>query len=301
MVDAARLREELKRARELIASRPDIRARFDKDGNGVIDGDEWEEVRQLVIRRLEREEAEQAEAVRMGAAAQAPPDHTPDVGAVAARIVNADLPARSAATAPPTSAVSSDQLVLKSEGLGHALMGEMFRRKFALLHPSGQLLATVEQRENQVLQAFSQRGFQIPDLHFSVADGVCGQFLTFRRQASLAHDRMDVLDDSGNVVAWASWQFSLLSKKFRVQSSFEDIWLTVANALWRPFTYQVLDVVDDPVGEMAVGWSGLGGLLTGGNLVHIQVDAGRASAPMKWALVAAAVLSDVIHERHGDP
>ncbi len=54
-IDPIRLREELARMRELIANDPKVLAQFDKDGNGVIDGDEWQEVRNLVIRRLEHE------------------------------------------------------------------------------------------------------------------------------------------------------------------------------------------------------------------------------------------------------
>jgi len=49
-VDPERLREELRRMRVLIEKDPATRTRFDTDGNGVIDGDEWEQVWQLVIR-----------------------------------------------------------------------------------------------------------------------------------------------------------------------------------------------------------------------------------------------------------
>lgn len=57
-VDPERLREELIRMRELIATDPEVLAHFDADGNGVIDGEEWQAVRELVIKRLEREAAE---------------------------------------------------------------------------------------------------------------------------------------------------------------------------------------------------------------------------------------------------
>lgn len=53
-IDRERLRQELKRMKELIANDPAVLARFDTDGNGVIDGEEWEAVRQVVIQRLKR-------------------------------------------------------------------------------------------------------------------------------------------------------------------------------------------------------------------------------------------------------
>jgi hypothetical protein len=60
-VDRKRLSEELCRMRVLIEKDPEVKARFDTDGNGVIDGHEWEQVRQLVIQRLERADSEEAE------------------------------------------------------------------------------------------------------------------------------------------------------------------------------------------------------------------------------------------------
>ncbi len=61
-IDPQRLRDELKKMKQLIASDPRVLAHFDTDGNGVIDGEEWENVRQVVTRRLQREAAEAAAA-----------------------------------------------------------------------------------------------------------------------------------------------------------------------------------------------------------------------------------------------
>ena len=64
MIDPDELRASLREMRELIESDPAVKSRFDTDGNGVIDGFEWDQVRQLVTARLEREAAEAAESMR---------------------------------------------------------------------------------------------------------------------------------------------------------------------------------------------------------------------------------------------
>ena len=101
MVDATRLREELRRMRALIQEDPTVKAQFDKDGNGVIDGEEWEEVRQLVTKRLEREQEETEERTRleeeMREAGESTGTDTPAdlaaAGAVAQGIIDEDLQA----------------------------------------------------------------------------------------------------------------------------------------------------------------------------------------------------------------
>lgn len=54
-MDRLRLNEELREMRRLIRSDPEMLARFDRDGNGSLDGEEWERVRQQVVRELARQ------------------------------------------------------------------------------------------------------------------------------------------------------------------------------------------------------------------------------------------------------
>ena len=127
MVDAARLRDELRRMRTLIQNDPEVKARFDKDGNGTIDGDEWEEVRQLVTKRLEREEAESAERARLeqemrAAGETAPPPTGLEAGAAAAGVVaqgiyEGELRGPGAAGAAAAASIGElDDLILQQEG-----------------------------------------------------------------------------------------------------------------------------------------------------------------------------------------
>ena len=115
-VDRERLREELGRMRKLIQKDPEVLARFDTDGNGVIDGHEWEQVRQLVIQRLEREEAETAEASRLAAEAGETCDSTIADLAVATNAgqIKTGAPCRSDRNA------KYNQLIRIEEALGRA-------------------------------------------------------------------------------------------------------------------------------------------------------------------------------------
>lgn len=296
-VDQERLREELRRMRVLIEKDPATRARFDADGNGVIDGDEWEQVRQLVIRRLEREEAEQALASRLAAEAGerfAAPATTP--GAVAQAIYEGDLPASRGGAAAPASIAEADEMVLEQQGgLGRLIEG-MVRRRYAVFAADGSPLGTVEQVENELLQNLTNRSlFEVPDLHFRVVDAGTGTSMTFRRARGLALDRIDVVDAAGLFHAGVEWKFSLLGRKFVVRAGAAGE-VTVKSTLFRPFTLEILDLVGDPIGRIERGWSGLGAFLTGGNRMRIRVDPGELSPDQRWGLLAAALLADLSAE-----
>lgn len=79
--------------RELIAQDPALFARFDTNGDGTIDGEEWDAVRQLMIRRLEREAAE-AEDARLALA------ELDDAQAAELARMEAEMEAEDAAVAP---------------------------------------------------------------------------------------------------------------------------------------------------------------------------------------------------------
>jgi hypothetical protein len=297
-VDRERLREELRRMRALIEKDPEILARFDTDGNGVIDGHEWEQVRQLVIQRLEREEAEAIEASRLAAeagevfvATAAAP------GAVAHAIYDADLPSSRSATSLPGGIDEADEMVLEQQGgLGQLFEG-MARRRYSVLAADGSLLGSIDQVENEVMQGLANRSlFEIPDLHFRVCDGGSGATTTFRRSQGLARDCIDVIDPTGMHRASVEWKLSLLGRKFAVQPAGEGGVVTVKGSILRPFTLEIRDCVDDPIGTIERGWSGLGAFLTGGNRMRIRVRPGEGTPEQRWGLLAAALLADLSAE-----
>ena len=297
-VDRERLREELRRMRVLIEKDPATLARFDTDGNGVIDGHEWEQVRQLVIQRLEREEAEDAEAMRLAAEAGerfAATAATP--GAVAHAIYEGDLPANLGSAALPVSIADADEMVLEQQGgLGQVFEG-MVRRRYAVLAADGSPLGTVEQIESEMVQNLTNRSlFEIPDLHFRVTDAGTGATMTFRRTQGLARDRIDVVDAAGLYHANVEWKLSLLGKKFVIQPAGEGGEITLKSTILRPFTLEIRDLVDDPIGTVERGWSGLGAFLTGGNRMRIRVNPGEVTSEQRWGLLAAALLADLSAE-----
>jgi len=297
-VDRERLRDELRQMRVLIQKDPEVLARFDIDGNGMIDGHEWEAVRQLVIQRLEREEAEVKEAERLAAEAGETFDSlTAAPGAVAEAIYQADLPSAYGAAALPGAIADADELVLEQQGgLGQIFEG-LARRRYSVFSADGSQLGTIEQVENEMLQSLKNRSlFETPDLHFRVSDAGTGTITTFRRSQGLARDRIDVVDSTGAFRASVEWQISLFGKKFSIQSASGGGTITLKGSFLRPFTFEILDCVDDPIGKVERGWSGLGAFLTGGNRMRIRVQPGEVSPDQRWGLLAAALLADLSAE-----
>jgi hypothetical protein len=284
--------------RELIQKDPAVLAQFDTDGNGVIDGHEWEQVRQLVTQRLEREEAESNEANRLAAEAgetfnsmQAAP------GAVAQAIYEADLPSAYGADALPGAIGDADELVLDQQGGLSQIFEGMVRRRYSVFSVDGSQLGTVEQVENEMMQGLTNRSlFEVPDLHFRVSDAGTGTVMTFRRSQGLARDGIDVIDPNGLTRASVDWKLSLLGKKFVIQSASGGGTITVKSSFIRPFTLDVKDCVDDSIGKIERGWSGLGAFLTGGNRMRIRIQPGEVTPDQRWGLLAAALLADLSEE-----
>jgi hypothetical protein len=304
MVDAQRLRDELSRMRALIRDDPEVKARFDKDGNGAIDGDEWEEVRQLVVQRLEREEAENAERVRLAESARAAGEAaavesvertTP--GGVAQGIYQGELRRGPSPSGPASSIGELDEVILQQEGGAKQLFGNTFRREYAILSPDGSSIGTIQQRENEMLQDMTNRSWlEVPDLHFDVFDALSGARFVLERREAVARQRMGVMDEKGLMFAYTDWKFHLVWKKYEVCSALDGSKLVVKNQLLHPFTLDILDVMEEPVGAIERGFSGLGGLLTGGNKMRIHVRTGEANPGLRWGLLAAALLTDLAQE-----
>lgn len=295
MVDPQLLREELRRVKKLINERPDVRAKFDKDGNGVIDGEEWEEVRQLVIKRLERKaaEAEAAAAAEAEQAAQAAPAPAP----VAEDVVG-DI-ARQEARASVTGAVGDlDELVFRQEGsVVGQMMESMVRRQYAVYAPSGQVVARIQQQENEAIQNLGNKSlFDLPELNFGVQDLVTGESLTFTRRTLGLNFRVDVSDPRGMIIGYAQGKTALLRSKYQVASSLLPHPWTITQPLFRPLSLDLIDAFDEPKGVIHRQWSGLGSFLTGSNQMRLELRPGGATRELRWALVAAMLMADLAWE-----
>lgn len=290
MVDPQLLRDELRRIKKLINERPDILAKFDKDGNGVIDGEEWEEVRQLVIKRLERKAAEASAAAAEEATPEAPPVAEEVVGDIAKQEARAAL----------TGAVGDlDELVFRQEGsVVGQMMEEMVRRQYAVYAPSGQVIARIQQQQNEALQNLTNKSLlELPELDFQAQDLVTGESLTLTRRTAGLNSRIDVSDQQGMIIGYAQGKTSLLRSKYQVASSLLPHPWQITQPLLRPLSLDLTDAFDEPKGVIHRQWSGLGSFLTGSNQMHLELEPGSATRELKWALVAAMLLADLAGEK----
>jgi hypothetical protein len=298
MVEPERLRDELRKMRELIDTDPRVKAYFDRDGNGVIDGDEWEQVRQLVIQRLAREADERALAQQAQQSADVPDEELPVVvGGVAEEIYAQDLPVVAGTVAPPTALALADahDLILEERGLSQVFAG-LARRNYAVLAPDGRELGEIRQRENEALARLAGMGRE-PDLHFDMRDATSGETFTFRRSVEMMGDNVVIFDGGDRQLGYIEPRPGLVRSGYRVVMTFQNAHATVAWRLTRPFSLSVLDFMDDPVGEIQRGWSGLGAFLGGANRMRIRLEPDALAREVRFGLLAAAVLVDMAQER----
>ena len=169
----------------------------------------------------------------------------------------------------------------------------------SILGPDGTPLGTVQQRENEMLQKMTHRNvFTIPDLHFDIFDSLSGKRWEFQREEGLARERIGIFDERGLMVAWTAWRFNLVWRKYEACScTGTGRRLIVQNQMLKPWTLAVLSG-DQPVGRMERGFSGLGGLLSGGNQMRLAIEPDAVDAPLMWALIAAALLNDLANEEN---
>ena len=327
-IDPDRLRRELKRIRELIATDPRVLARFDTDGNGVIDGQEWEAVRQLVVDRLERESAEAAEAARirdeverareeaergdepsgrdwsnLELAFDPRQDRRVQQRAIAEEVYEREVASRWSHTRGAESVRMSEhgtladchELILEQVGGVKQFFGNMFRREYIIRDGAGDEVGRVAQRENEMLQNLTDyRIFEDPDVNFVVHDQITHEEFNLRRSSGFSDNSIAVHNPKGLVIADTSWTLSFLRRKYEIRVTRDKLSYYVQRRLWRPFTYDVLDPFEEPIGTMHRGWSGLG-FVTGGNLFHIELDA-DVSPDAMWGFLAAALLADLDSE-----
>ena len=77
--------------------------------------------------------------------------------------------------------------------------------------------------------------------------------------------------------ASTDWKFHLIWKKYEVCSPRDGSKLFVQNQLPHRFTLSILDVMEENIGQIERGFSGLGGFLSGGNKMRIR--GGEMSEP----------------------
>jgi len=318
-VDPERLRKELLRMRELIASDPEVLAQFDTDGNGVIDGDEWEEVRKLVIRRLERDdfERELAEKLLQEEEIQEEPevrgrdfsnlelafDPRKSDASPADQIFERELAQRRHAPARHDVRLSEHgtladchELILEQTGGLKQMFERLFRREYLIKRPDGAEVGRIYQRENEFAQDLTNLNlFRHQNITFYIDDYVSNERFEMCRSASIGDNSIAVKNPRKRTIADTSWTLSFLRRKYEVRSVRDGVSYYVRRLILRPFTFEVLDPFEEPIGTMSRGWSGMG-FITGGNLFHVDIQK-DVSPDVMWGFLAAALLADLDSER----
>lgn len=323
-VDPDRYHRELLRMQELITSDPEVHAQFDTDGNGIIDGDEWDAVRQLVYRRLEREDYEEqlAEMLRMELD-EDPPEPTPQAQGTRdfanlelafdphqERVSHADQiferelaqrrtghhAAREVRLSEHGTLADCNELILEQTGGLKQLMGKMFRREYAIKSPENKDVGRIFQVQNEMFQDMSNlRLFSHANMNFTVEDFVSNERFEMRRSTTMGDSSVSVVNPRGRTLSDTSWTLSFLRRTYEVRSHRDGVSYYVRRRMWRPWTFDILDPFEEPIGTMERGWSGLG-FLTFGNLFHIEVRKDLSPDTM-WGLLAAALLADIDSEQ----
>lgn len=314
-IDPERLRAELTRMKELITTDPRVLARFDTDGNGVIDGEEWAEVRRVVIQRLERE-AQEAEIARMLADEDDPTESSTEDGrdfsglelafdprterqgpSIAEDLFYKDLSREYAVGAQISGNSMADhqELILEQVGGVKQLFGNMFKRQYRVLDAHKRELGRISQRQNEMLQNLTDYSiFTDPDLSFVVEDDLCDQRREFIRSTGMGENSMQIKNAQGRYVGFTEWKFSFLRRKYEVRVGSETTSYYVRRRVLKPWTYDVLDAFDEPIGIMERGWTGIG-FLAGANLFHIDIEV-DISNDLMWGFLATALLADLDSE-----
>jgi len=318
-VDPERLRNELARIRQLIAEDPRVLAKFDTDGNGIIDGEEWAEVRRVVIQRIEREDQE-AEMARMFADEEDTSEARPEpvaerdfsglelafdprqereVASIADDLFRRDLSREYAdgAQTNGTSMADHQELILEQVGGLKQLFGNMFKRQYRVLDAHKRELGRISQRQNEMLQNMMDYSiFTDPDLSFVVEDDLCDERREFVRTTGMTENSMQIKNPRGRYIGYTEWKLSFLRRKYEVRMGSETTSYYVRRRLLKPWTYDVLDAFDEPIGTMERGWAGLG-FLAGANLFHIDIEV-DVSNDLMWGFLATALLADLDGESH---
>lgn len=307
-IDQDRLRDELRKMKQLIASDPKVLARFDTDGNGVIDGDEWAAVRQLVIQRLEREQGEHEEAKALAAEAGGWSEEPVVVrdpwalaGAgqgVAETIFGEDLQA-----APPKAQnyrriADADTIVLQQEKtfVGQ-LLGGLVASEYSIRDADGEVMGAIQQQGTDFGEEMSRGVFEAHRYVYLVTDALDGSTYTIERSPGLiAGERMSVSRNGHQPVADLSL-VSLLSGKLEVRGHQDATSIYTKSPFFKPWSILIQDPFDVQIGDISRGWAGLGAFLSGKNRIRIRVNSKDVSANAKWGLIAAALTYDVKRER----
>lgn len=301
-IDPEKLEREILAMREMIATDPEVLAHFDVNGDGVIDGAEWQAVVRLVTLRLQREaeDAARAQAVMDRDAGGAPtteeiareptPQPTPEPrqsGELASHLYQDEV-------RPYVSAVQSespDSEIASMFELPRVVL-EQSEKEFTGEHWMGYL---VRDHRGVTVGRIGLRHSTGEELHYDVWDAKTGSTLSLRQERRGRHQPLLAFDEAGQRLGFALWKSSLLGRS-KITFESEGRAGRATQQFFDEHVFDVCDSRDQAVGRIEHDWFGLGFLTGSGRQLHVQAN-GAISRAGWMVMFATAIAADWCCER----
>jgi uncharacterized protein YxjI len=294
MVDQNRLLEELRNLKKQIKSDPRVLAKYDLDGNGEIDGQEWELARKAVIASLEAEDSTPRDAGTSKAAMGASMTGTA-LGGAASQIFNRmQGTAAGEGAAPAGTLLAAAQVLVKQEVESLELVTSFEgRNRYGFYTPAGQKLAHAEEEATGIGGAILRNVFSNARA-FSMGISVMGtaEVIGIKRHFEFIFSKMKVSDSQGPV-GEVNQRFSLLNRKYELVPYFASQKLTVSGPLFRPWTFNIM-AGGRQVGSIKKKWSGImKEAFTKSDNFEVSIDDPALGAAERKLIFAAAIAIDI--------
>lgn len=301
-IDPAKLEKELAVMREMIQTDQEVLNHFDTNGDGEIDGDEWDAVQDLVVKRLNREarELEAAKAAMAGVPRKSiRPDSDPEAppiplepGETAQYVFREDLvpmvqtPRGSGTTVDLQEALLLDILVLKRGGEFRGVSTKC-DVEYALFNKGQKQLCRLNLTRDRGRSSRKHRGVRVDII------GPDGAVTHTIRHGDMGDEFMVIEDAEKRELGRLSRRSTWLRRVFDMTWPLGQA--IVRRSLWDETAHVVVDAYGTDLARVEQDWSGLGGLFNN-DLMHMAFEP-AAELEARWAILGTAVLLDVYRRR----
>lgn len=292
MVDRQRLLEELRELKKQIRENPEVRAKYDLDGDGQISGEEWEQARKAVISYLEAEEARDADEKNSQQQSAS--------GGVADKVFR-----RIKENAQPEKATSgtlftepSIVVQQKVEDL-ELLTGFEGRNAYSMATPDGREMGQAKESDTGVTGTFvrSILGNRRPFIMW-INVHKTNEIVTLQRRFDFIFSKVDV-SENDEPIGTVQQRFGILNRKYDLVSFFAQRELSVVGPLFKPWTFNVVSG-DRQVGSIKKQWSGLlKEAFTKSDNFLVSFDDPKLTATERKLILAAAIAIDIDYFEKG--
>ena len=290
MVDKQRLIEELRELKRQIRNDPEVRAHYDLNGDGEIDGQEWDLTRKAVISYLESEEARNKEESVPKSAAVAGA-----TAAVADQVFNRIKKSATHTDYAPAGTLLAEPAIIVSQKVEDLEVITDFegRNKYRFLTEDGRELAKAQEGDTGTLGMFS-RSFLGNRRPFTmwITDHKTNETVILKRHFDLIFSKIDVSDED-EPIGTVQQRFGFFNKKYDLLTFFGDRNLSVVGPLFKPWTFDIFSG-DEQVGSIKKKWSGfLKEAFTKADNFLVSFDDPQLTAGERKLILAAAIAIDM--------